>query len=59
MVTGLPQIATPTETCESCVLSKQSSSSFPQGTSRRAEYVLELVHPDLCGPIKPNSNGGK
>jgi len=59
MVTGLPQIAALTETCESCVLSKQSCSPFPQGTSRRAEHVLELVHSDLCGPIKPNSNGGK
>jgi len=59
MVTGLPQIAAPTETCESCVLIKQSHSPFPQGTSRRAKHVLELVHLDLCGPIKPNSNGGK
>jgi len=59
MVTGLPQIITPTETCESCVLRKQSHSPFPQGTSRRAKHVLELVHSYLYGLIKPYSNGGK
>lgn len=30
-----------------------------QGKSWRAKNVLELIHSDNCGPIKPSSNGGK
>lgn len=59
MVNGLPQIAAPSGTCGSCVVSKQPRNPFPQGKSRRAKALLELVHSDLCGPINPNSNGGK
>lgn len=59
MVAGLPQITTPSEVCEECVVSKQHRDSFPKGKSWRAKNVLELVHSDLCGPINPSSNGGK
>lgn len=33
--------------------------SFPKGKSRRAKFVLELVHSDIGGPIDPSSNGCK
>ncbi|TXG69126.1 hypothetical protein EZV62_004061 [Acer yangbiense] len=56
MVTGLPQIATPTQVCEECVVSKQHRNQFPQGKSWRAKKLLELVHSDICGPINPSSN---
>ncbi|KAK2986839.1 hypothetical protein RJ640_011064 [Escallonia rubra] len=59
MVTGLPQIAIPSQVCEECVVGKQHRSQFPEGKSWRAKSVLELVHSDICGPIKPSSNGGK
>ena len=59
MVLGLPQIAIPSKVCEECVVSKQHRAPFPQGKSWRAKKILELVHSDICGPIKPSSNGGK
>jgi transposase InsO family protein len=59
MVTGLPQIVNTSQICEDCVVGKQHRSPFPQGKSWRAKNALELVHSDICGPIKPTSNGGK
>ena len=59
MVEGLPQIATPNQVCEECVVSKQPHNQFPKGKSKRAKEVLGLVHSDLCGPITPMSNRGK
>ncbi|RVW73046.1 Retrovirus-related Pol polyprotein from transposon RE1 [Vitis vinifera] len=43
--------------CEECVVGKQHRSQFPQGKSRRAKNVLELVHSDIYDPINPTSNG--
>lgn len=59
MVIGLSQFEQPSQLCEECIVSKQHRDSFLKGKSWRAKKVLELVHSDLCGPIKPNSNGGK
>lgn len=59
MVAGLPKFESPSEICEECVVSKQHRDPFPKGKSSRATKALELVHSDLCGPIKPMSNGGK
>lgn len=59
MVVGLPQFEQPSQLCEECIVSKQHRDNFPKGKLRRAKQVLELVHSDLCGPIKPTSNGGK
>ncbi|OMO99220.1 hypothetical protein CCACVL1_03887 [Corchorus capsularis] len=59
MVRGLPKFEQPSDVCEECVLSKQHRDAFPKGKAWRAQYVLELVHTDLCGPITPTSNGGK
>ena len=58
MVSGLPQIETPSQVCEECAVGKQQRNQFPKGKSWRAKNVLELVHSDLCGPINPSSNGG-
>ena len=59
MVTGLPQISTPSQIYEECVVSKQHRSKFPKGKSWRVKEVLQLVYSDICGPINPTSNGGK
>lgn len=59
LVLGLPQLESPDEVCEECVVSKQHREPFPTGKSWRAKKVLELVHSDICGPISPTSNGGK
>ncbi|KAL0554273.1 hypothetical protein IC582_008190 [Cucumis melo] len=57
MVKGLPYIKHPDQLCEGCLHGKQSRKSFPQESSSRARRPLELVHTDLCGPIKPSSFG--
>lgn len=59
MVTGLPQITTPSQVCEDCDIGKQQRDSFPKGKAWRAKQPLELVHSDLCGPISPTSNGNE
>ncbi|KAL8112746.1 hypothetical protein AgCh_020161 [Apium graveolens] len=57
MVVGLPKIGE-LKFCEGCVYKKQSKASFPGGKSWRASKCLELVHTDLCGPMKIESLGG-
>ena len=50
LVLGIPKIAVEKETCESCLLGKQTRQAFPQVTTYQAEENLELIHKDLCGP---------
>ena len=57
MVLGLPHI-NKLEFCEGCVLGKHSKKPFPVGKSRRATECLELVHADLCGPMRTESLNG-
>ena len=45
-------------TCEGCLEGKQQRHSFPQGGATRATKLLELVHTDVCGPMKTMSMGG-
>nr|GMD06049.1 Retrovirus-related Pol polyprotein from transposon TNT 1-94 [Ipomoea batatas] len=57
MVLGLPNINT-LEFCEGCVLGKHRKKPFSVGKSWRASECLELVHADLCGPMKTESLNG-
>ncbi|XP_058198441.1 uncharacterized protein LOC131313960 [Rhododendron vialii] len=57
MVKGLPHIQRPNEVCESCILGKQHRNNFGKQVDWRASMPLELVHTDVCGPLKPISNG--
>jgi transposase InsO family protein len=57
MVKGMPHIDHPDEVCESCALSKHHRSSFAKEVNWKANKPLELVHTDVCGPIKPMSTG--
>ena len=57
MVRGLPSIEHPNQLCEGCLLGKQSRKSFSKEASTRATKSLQLVHTDVCGPIKPSSLG--
>ena len=57
MVRGLPYIEHPNQLCTGCLHGKQSRKSFPKEASTRATKSLQLVHTDVCGPIKPSSLG--
>ncbi|WVZ64455.1 hypothetical protein U9M48_013964 [Paspalum notatum var. saurae] len=53
MVRGLPAIEHVSKLCDSCLAGKQRRAPFPKTDP------LELVHGDLCGPIKPATHGGR
>ncbi|GKD09674.1 retrovirus-related pol polyprotein from transposon TNT 1-94 [Tanacetum coccineum] len=58
MVCGLPTITSLDKTCEGCMIGKQAKLPFPTGKAKRAEDVLELIHADLCGPMRMESLAG-
>lgn len=58
MVTGMPLVSHPAQVCEGCMVAKQPRQSFPKAAQWRAKEPLQLLHPDLCGPITPATKGG-
>lgn len=44
--------------CQACIYEKQCRRPFPTGNSWRAFNYLELIHVDLCGPMKTETFGG-
>ena len=56
---GLLAIKCVNKLCDGCLIGKQRCTPFPSWTSYRAGEPLELVHNDICGPIKPATPGGK
>jgi len=59
MVRGLPQIDHIEQICDSCMAGKQRRRPFPAASNYRAKKLLDLVHADLCGPVTPETPGGK
>ncbi|KAJ4807357.1 polyprotein [Rhynchospora pubera] len=57
LVHGIPMIHD-IKFCEGCVYGKHSRSSFPKHPGRKTEGILDLVHTDLCGPMRTTSFGG-
>ena len=57
IVRGLPSISHLDQVCEGCLLGKQFKKNFPKESRSRAQKPLELIHTDVCGPIKPSSLG--
>ncbi|KAE8707740.1 TMV resistance protein N-like [Hibiscus syriacus] len=57
MVKGLPRINHPDQLCEGCLAGKKFRKSFPKESETRAKKPLELIHTDVCGPIKLSSLG--
>ncbi|CAL2234198.1 unnamed protein product [Prunus armeniaca] len=55
MVHGLPQLEEQSGVCEGCQLGKQHRVVFPKEQAQRASKALELVHIDLCGPMRNES----
>jgi hypothetical protein len=44
--------------CEACIEGKQQRTSSPKDEATKASKLLELVHSDVCGPMKTTSCGG-
>lgn len=59
MVNGLPSIQIPKKLCTECLIGKQHRDSMSKKSLWRASNKLQLVHADICGPIKPESNSNK
>lgn len=59
MVNGLPKLKSPNRLCKDCLVGKQPRDSFPRKSAWRATQTLQLIHADICGPIKPISNSKK
>ncbi|CAL2247830.1 unnamed protein product [Prunus armeniaca] len=55
MVHGLPHLEQISVVCEGCMLGMQYRDSFPLESTWRATSPLELVHTDICGPMKTES----
>lgn len=45
--------------CEVCAREKLTSKPFPTGDKERTRELLEIVHTDICGPMRHASVGGK
>lgn len=52
MVKGLPNFKVIQEVCEACVKGKQCREEFPRNSETKSEEVLDLIHTDICGPMK-------
>lgn len=59
MVVGLPCLKPTKEICTTCLVGKQHRESMSKKSMWRASKHLQLVHSDICGPIKPASHSGK
>jgi len=59
LVNGLPSITTTIDLCTCCLARKQHRKSIPRKSLWRASNKLQLVHANLCGPIKPISSSNK
>ena len=49
---------TPLKTCVHCFHGKQNRISFRRNIASRKSHVLDLVHLDVCGPLKVRTLGG-
>ena len=59
MVTGLPKLTATSEICNDCLIGKHHRDPIPTKSLSRAGRILDLIHADICGPIKPASFGNK
>ena len=46
------------ETCQVCIKGKQSQTPFPKRDQERTENLLEIIHTDICGPMRTESKCG-
>jgi hypothetical protein len=58
-VQDLPQFEHVNQLCDGCLANKHWCSPFPEQVEFWSNRVLELVHVNLCSPIKPTTPSGK
>jgi len=59
MVDALPILETPPRhVCEGCILGKMHRQAFKKDGVVRAVRKLQLIHSDVCGPMRTQSLGG-
>lgn len=58
MVRGISYINRQDQFCKSCIFRKLHQDLSSSGMVIRASIPLELVHSDLCGPMRVDSLGG-
>jgi hypothetical protein len=44
--------------CETCIKGKHQRTSFPKDGATKVSQLLEIVHTDVCGPMRPTLHGG-
>jgi len=60
LVVGLPSIKhNDDKVCDACARGKQVRTSFKSKNCVSTSQPLELLHVDLCGPMRITSGGGK
>jgi hypothetical protein len=55
LVDGLLDIQNQQGICGACQVGKQHRTPFEEGQAWRAKEVLQLIHVDICGPMKMTS----
>jgi len=59
MVNGLPSFQSPSRLSKESLIGKQQRDSFLKKSTWRDSQILQLIHTDICGLIKPISNSQK
>jgi len=44
--------------CEVCIQEKETRNAFPRSEGGRTKELLEIVHSDVCGPMRTESHSG-
>lgn len=44
--------------CEICIRGKMTRIPFPIASEKRTEDLLEIIHTDICGPMRTESKSG-
>ncbi|KAJ0734970.1 putative RNA-directed DNA polymerase [Helianthus annuus] len=57
-VNGLPKVTKSQYTCKGCIFGKHARKPFSKQATWRANKPLQLLHSDICGPMRTQSIGG-
>ncbi|KAJ0586507.1 putative RNA-directed DNA polymerase [Helianthus annuus] len=58
LVRGIPKITKNLNICEGCISGKHARKPFPKKSMWQTDTPLQIVHSDICGPMKTESIGG-